>query len=87
MSDFPHSRILSMAIIETIQFGVLFISAAGVTPTMTLILMHANTVSNFLLTRFIYPTRQFTTWQVRGLWLIMAAILCSLARPMVHTGV
>lgn len=84
MSDFPHSRIVSMAIIETIQFGVLFISAAGVTPTMTLILMHANTVSNFLLTRFIYPAREFTTWQIRGLWLIMAAILCSLARPMIN---
>jgi len=84
MSEFPHTRVLSMAVIEAAQFAGLYISAAGVTPTMTLILLHANTISNVFLSKFVFPNRQFSLWQMRGVYLITAAILVSLGRPMMH---
>ena len=84
MTEYPHKLIIRMALLETLQFSGLIISAAGVTPTMTLILLHANTISNTYLMKYVFPNRQYPIWHTRGMLLITCAIIVSLARPLLY---
>ena len=41
--DFPQTSLILMAVVDSISFGGLVLSATGVSPTKTVILMHAST--------------------------------------------
>lgn len=73
-----------MALFDTLSFGGLIISATGVTPTMTVILMHANTPLIVLGSKYIFPDRIYTTLQNIGICLISIALIISISRPLIH---
>ena len=43
MMEFPHRKLLVMALIDTVSIAGLALSAAAMTPTMTVILLHMST--------------------------------------------
>lgn len=71
-----------MALFDTVSFGGLIISATGVTPTMTVILMHANTPLIVLGSKYIFPERVYSSLQIAGVWLISISLLVSVSRPL-----
>lgn len=73
-----------MALFDTLSFGGLIISATGVTPTMTVILMHANTPLIVLGSKYIFPDRIYTTLQNIGICLISIALIISISRPLLN---
>jgi len=80
MRDFPHSKIMIMSVIDTISFAGLVISAAGVTPTMTVILLHVSTPVIVFGSRIVFPTRVYSKTQMFGVKLISFAVGISLIR-------
>ena len=80
MSLFPHSKLIIMALLDTIQFSCLVVAGAGVTPTMTVILLHASTPALVFGSKFIFPERNYTDQQVRGVYLIIASLVISLGQ-------
>lgn len=84
MRDFPHHKLLTMALVDTLQFAGLVISATGVSPTMTVILLHASTPCIVWGSRYTFPNRAYSTVQMRGVFLISLAILISISRPIIH---
>lgn len=81
---FPDRKLIIMALFDTLSFGGLIISATGVTPTMTIILMHANTPLIVLGSKYIFPERVYSTLQNVGIFLITIALLISFSRPLFH---
>ena len=57
MWQFAKKKLLAMAVLDTVSFSGLVISAAGVTPTMTVILLHASTPIIVFFSRFAFPDR------------------------------
>lgn len=84
MKDFPHYKLMIMALLDTIQFGGLIVSAAGVSPTMTVILLHASTPCIVLGSRFTFPNREYTSMQNWGVALIALAVGVSITRPILR---
>jgi hypothetical protein len=84
MKTFSHIKLLKMAILDTIQFAGLFSSASGVSPTMTVILLHASTPCIVLGSRITFPNRKYSTIQMKGVQLMSLAILVSLSRPLIN---
>jgi len=78
----PHKKLAYMGLFDTISFAGLVISATGVTPTMTVILMHANTPMMVLGSRYFFPERQYSTKQKIGVALIGTALCIALSRPL-----
>jgi hypothetical protein len=76
-----HSAIIKMAILDSISFSGLIVSASGVTPTMTLILLHASTPCIVWGTLYVFPQRTYSEIQNRGVIWITVAILSSISRP------
>lgn len=83
MREFPHSKILNMAVIDTIQLLLLTFSASGVSPTMTVILLHATTPSILMCSKFVFPDREYGPTHRRGVVIISIAILIALSRPII----
>jgi hypothetical protein len=81
---FPDRKLIIMALFDTLSFGGLIISATGVTPTMTVILMHANTPLIVLGSKYIFPERVYSSLQTVGITLITLALLISISRPILH---
>jgi hypothetical protein len=79
-NDFPHSQILLMALMDTIQLFGLVISAAGVTPTMTVILLHVSTPCVVFSSHWLFPNRKYSLIQLRGVAIIAAAVIVCIAR-------
>lgn len=77
---FPHSKLMIMALLDTIQFSFLVLAAAGITPTMTVILLHASTPAIVFGSKFFFPTRVFTEAQMRGVYLIVFAIVVGIVQ-------
>lgn len=69
-----------MALFDTISFAGLIISASGVTPTLTVILMHANTPFMVFGSKFFFPERFYNSLQKAGVMLITAALLICISR-------
>ena len=78
MKDFPHTKLLIMAVLDTIQFAGLTVSAAGVSPAMTVILLHTSTPFLVLGSRYSFPDRKYSSIQIRGVQLIALAVIISL---------
>jgi hypothetical protein len=84
MKDFPHTQLLIMAILDTIQFAGLTVSAAGVSPAVTVILLHTSTPVLVLGSRYTFPDRKYSLIQMRGVQLISVAVLISLLGSFGH---
>jgi hypothetical protein len=84
MKEFPHTKLILMALLDTIQFGGLVVSAAGVSPTMTVILLHTSTPCIVLGSRLTFPNRKYSSMQMIGIGLIGLAILISLTHPVLQ---
>ena len=67
-----------MAVLDTIQFAGLTVSAAGVSPAMTVILLHTSTPFLVLGSRYSFPDRKYSLIQIRGVQLIALAVVISL---------
>lgn len=78
MKDFPHSKLMKMAILDTVQFSGLTVAAAGISPAMTIILLHSSTPFLVLGSRCMFPDRKYSAIQQRGVQLISLAVLISL---------
>lgn len=89
MKEFPHFKLVIMAILDTISFFGLVVSAAGVTPTMTVILLHISTPFVVLGSRLNFPSRQYSQNQFQGVLLITIAVFISVIRHVMDivTGV
>jgi hypothetical protein len=83
MTTFPHSKLLIMAILDTLHFAGLLVCASGVSPTMTVILLHTSTPFIVLGSRLTFPDRKYSAIQMRGVILISVAMLISLSRPVI----
>lgn len=79
MSLFPHSKLMIMALLDTIQFSCLVCSGAGVTPTMTVILLNASTPAIVFGSRVMFPDRTYSEIQMRGVYFITGAIAICMA--------
>lgn len=84
MLEFPHRKIILMAIIDSVQFCGLSLAAAGVSPTMTVILLHASTPCLVITTKYFYPDRSYSSVQMKGVYVIIFAILVSISRPIIQ---
>jgi len=80
MWQFPKKKLFTMAILDTISFTGLVLSAAGVTPTMTVILLHASTPIILFMSRFTFPDRKYSEMQIKGSNFIVCAVALSLGR-------
>ena len=83
-SGFSHMNIIKMACLDAIQFSGLIVSAAGVSPTGTVILLHANTPFVVLGSHIMFDGRSYTRNQMRGVLMISSAVIISFVRPMEH---
>lgn len=83
-SGFTHLNIIKMACLDAIQYSGLIVSAAGISPTMTVILLHANTPFVVLGSRVMFDDRVYTVSQIRGVLLISCAVIISFYRPVDH---
>lgn len=70
MKKFPNKQLWIMAILDTIYFSGLIISAADVSPTMTVILLHSSTPCVVLCSRKIFPNRKYSEIQMKGIYYI-----------------
>ena len=84
MWQFPKIKLLAMAIIDALSFSGLVISAAGVTPTMTVILLHASTPVIVFLSPVVFPNRNYSSAQLRGSWFICFAVAISITRSLLE---
>eukprot|EP00603_Paraphysomonas_imperforata_P012710 CAMPEP_0114476802 /NCGR_PEP_ID=MMETSP0104-20121206/14979_1 /TAXON_ID=37642 ORGANISM="Paraphysomonas imperforata, Strain PA2" /NCGR_SAMPLE_ID=MMETSP0104 /ASSEMBLY_ACC=CAM_ASM_000202 /LENGTH=439 /DNA_ID=CAMNT_0001651617 /DNA_START=263 /DNA_END=1582 /DNA_ORIENTATION=+ len=81
--DFPNTSLIMMAIVDSISFGGLVLSATGVSPTKTIILMHASTPCVVFGSKFVFSNREYTAMQLTGVTLISLALLISLSDPFI----
>mmetsp|Transcript_3372 Transcript_3372/g.3540 ORF Transcript_3372/g.3540 Transcript_3372/m.3540 type:complete len:273 (+) Transcript_3372:171-989(+) len=84
MKEFPHSKLLIMAVLDTIQFAGLAISAAGVSPAMTVILLHTSTPFLVIGSKYAFPDRKYSVLQMSGVQLISLAVLVCLIGSFTH---
>jgi hypothetical protein len=69
-----------MAIVDTLSFAGLVLSATGVAPTMTVVLMHANTPLMVIGSKYLFPDRKYSTVQITGVVIISCALLIGASR-------
>jgi hypothetical protein len=81
MTKFSTKPLLLIALMDTVIFAIQTISASGVSPTMTVILLHANTPMIVWTSHFTFPDRKYGHVQNRGAQIIALAILISISRP------
>lgn len=79
--DFPQRGLMFMAIVDTVSFGGLVLTATGVSPTKTVILMHAGTPCVVMVSKFIFSNRKYSYYQMAGVSLITAALVICLSEP------
>ena len=78
---------MTMAALDTLYFSFLVISGAGVTPTMTLILLHASTPVMVWASVYVFPNRVYSPIQGRGAILISSAIVVSIIGAIAYCAV
>lgn len=78
MKLFPHKWILGIAFVDSVQFLWSVYSAIGVSPTMTVILMHASTLFIVMASRVVTPSRSYGKLHSIGVVFISVAIFLSL---------
>jgi CRT-like, chloroquine-resistance transporter-like len=85
MKEFPQTKLLIIAAIDAVQFAGLVISATGVPPVVTVLLMHASTVFLVMASRHAFPERKYSSVQMRGVQLIALAVTVSLVGSFLDT--
>lgn len=80
MRSFPHKQIFLMAVLDSFQFLGLVYSGVNVSPTMTVILMHASTLFVVGGSRFVFPNRSYGDLHKYGVALMSAAIFISFCK-------
>lgn len=80
MTEFPHSKMFLMAVLDTVQFLILTSAAIGVSPTMTVLLVHTSTLVIVLGSKWLIPGRSYSTVHLTGVKFIGSAISLALAR-------
>ncbi len=83
MMEFPHKKLFMMAVVDTLSLSGLILSAAAMTPTMTVILLHISTPFVVLGSKWNFPTREYSVSQLRGVYLITLAVVISIVRHVV----
>ena len=83
--EFPKYKLVIMAVIDTLQFALLALSAVGISSAMTVILFHANTPCVVFGSYCVFPARTYTKRQMLGVTLIVAAILISVSTPILYS--
>eukprot|EP01038_Epipyxis_sp_PR26KG_P005651 gene5651-7804_t len=78
MTEFPHSKLITMAFIDSIQFIWAVYTASFVSPTMTLILMHTSMPFVVIVSKHFFPSREYTITHINGLKLIVISIVIGL---------
>jgi hypothetical protein len=78
MASFPHRIIMIIAFFDSLQFMTAVYSAGGVSPTMTVILMHASTLFVVLGSKVAFPSRNYGFLHKVGVALISLAIIIAL---------
>ena len=81
MTHFSTRPLFLIALLDTAIFSVQTIAASGVSPTMTVILLHANTPMIVWGSRCAFPDRTYGIVQNQGALVIALAILISISRP------
>jgi hypothetical protein len=71
----PRTTLWAMAVVDTVGFAGLTVAAAGVSPAMTVVLLHASTPCMVLGAHFYFPDRKYTPVQMRGVGLIALAVV------------
>lgn len=77
-TEFPQMKLITIAILDSIQFCGLLLSASGVKPILTLLLLHLNTPLIIIYSKYIFPERKYSNNQLIGSLLILIAIICNL---------
>lgn len=85
MKEFPQTKLLIIAAIDAVQFAGLVISATGVPPVVTVLLMHASTVFLVMASRHAFHERKYSSVQMRGVQLIALAVTVSLVGSFLDT--
>lgn len=80
MRQFPQKQLFLMAVLDTAQFILLVYSGAGVSPTMTVILMHASTIFVVLGSKVVFPNRRYGWAHNAGLLLMGGAVALSVLK-------
>lgn len=75
---------MTIAVMDTFQFVGLVVSAAGVSPTMTVVLLHASTPCIMFFSRSAFPERKYSQVQMVGSVIISASIFICLSRPLIY---
>ncbi len=83
MMEFPHKKLFLMAAVDTVSFAGLVLSAAAMTPTMTVILLHISTPFVVLGSKWNFPAREYSVSQLRGVYLITLAVVVSVLRHVI----
>lgn len=78
MKEFPQTKLLVIAAIDAVQFAGLVVSASGVPPVVTVLMMHTSTVFFVMASRHAFPDRKYSSVQMRGVQLIALAVAVSL---------
>lgn len=78
MKEFPQTKLLIIAAIDAVQFAGLVVSASGVPPVVTVLMMHTSTVFLVIASRHAFPDRKYSSVQMRGVQLIALAVAVSL---------
>jgi hypothetical protein len=73
--SFPYQKVFYMALLDTIPFMMMVFSASDISPTMTIILLHASTPCIVLSSRIYFPQRTYSSYHIAGVILISLAIL------------
>ena len=81
MEHFPTYKLVIMGLLDVTQFAGLVVCASGVSPTMTIILLHASTPSMIIGSFFVFPDRVYNVTQIKGVKLIGLAVAVSVIRP------
>lgn len=81
MKEFPNAKLFMIAVLDTVVFGGLTVSAAGVTPVTTVILLHTSTPFMILGSYYLFPERLYSLVKMRGVILISVAGTLSLIGP------
>jgi hypothetical protein len=78
MKTFPQEKVFMMALLDSLQFYGVVYSGIGVSPTMTIILLHASTLLILVGSRIVFPDRHYGWYHRVGVVFISIAVTCSI---------
>lgn len=83
MEHWPHSQLIYIALLDFVQFAMLFISAHKIAPPTLAVLMYASPAMNLFATKFRFPHREYSPSHVRGGMICIVAVLVTFIEPVV----